>query len=152
MANTNTQATEVLSEQVTPLTLVINEAVDKGFDLIFRIKENGSLWDQYGINYEPGDMKIVFSRVFENNPEDARQTSASRVYLLRNNEGDKGILVDADGIYGDGRIAACVGTMEYKENKRMERQGGLKNKLTIAAAGLLLIGSAIAFRMLGRRS
>ncbi len=154
MNYTNKQERSVQAELVKPLNLVINEAVEKGFDLIFRIKEDGSLWDQNGINYDLTDMKIVYSRVFTDDAEDARQSGVTKVYLLRNAEGDKGILVDGDGIYGDERIAAFIRDMEGIQQSRIKvvRKPGLNTKLIIAAAGLLLIGSAVTFKMLSRRS
>lgn len=153
MVQHNTPDAEPVTHLVTPLSVVINEAVEKGYDIIFRIKEDGSLWDQNGIYYDAEEMKIVYTRVFKNNPEDADGGGTTQLYLLRNEEGDKGILVDADGIYGDARIARFIRKMEQVQQRIaiMERQLKPANRWVIAAAGLLLLGSAVAFKITSRK-
>ncbi len=129
MGKINITETERMTDLVTPLSLVIDEAVDKGSDLIFRIKEDGSLWDQNGIHYGLEEMKIAYSRIFKEDPDDARNTRSTKIYLLRNDDGDKGILVDADGmIYGDARISTFIGNMEGIGQKWLKWSGNLSLK------------------------
>ena len=142
--------TATIEESVAPVTVVINEAVEKGFDLIFRLKEDGGLWDQNGIYYDPAQMTIAYRRVFEDHPGDGRNAGATTIYLLRNDEGDKGILVDADGIYEDSRMADFTKGVEERYYAIRGRKLHSKNKWMIAAAGLLLIGSALTFKLISR--
>jgi hypothetical protein len=151
MVTINEAGVETVEEQVSPVTVVINEAVGKGFDLIFRLKEDGSLWDQNGIYYNPAQMKIAYKRIFEGNPDDGRSIRATTIYLLRNDEGDKGILVDADGIYEDSRMVRFTNEVEKRYDATRERKLQTKNKLMIAAAGLLLIGSVLTFKLISSR-
>ncbi len=148
MGTINETVAEAVEESVSPVTVVINEAVEKGFDLIFRLKEDGSLWDQNDIYYDPAQMKIAYRRIFEDHPGDGRKARATTIYLLRNDEGDKGILVDADGIYGDSRMADFTKGVDERYYPVRDRKLQSKSKLMIAAAGLLLIGSALTFKLI----
>ncbi len=153
MGTINEAVVETIEEPVSPVTVVINEAVEKGFDLIFRLKEDGSLWDQNNIYYNPAQMKIVYRRVFKNHPVDGRNARATTIYLLRNDEGDKGVLVDADGIYEDGRVDDFLKEVEPVQSYHATHIGKLqlRSKLMIAAAGLLLIGSVLTVKLVKKR-
>ncbi len=141
---------ETAAAPVSPETVVINEAVAKGFDLIFRLKADGSLWDQNGLYYDLAQMRVAYKRIFEDHPGDGRKAHATTVYLLRNDEGDKGILVDADGIYEDSRMADFAKEVDERYYLVRDRKLQSKNKLMIAAVGLLLIGSVLTFKLISR--
>ncbi|WP_114791124.1 hypothetical protein U0035_22055 [Niabella yanshanensis] len=152
METINAGGVNTIEESVTPITVVINEAVEKGFDLIFRLKEDGSLWDQNGIYYDPEQMTIAYSRVVNEAREDTPGIRLTTIYLLRNEEGDKGILVDADGIYGDRRIDSFIrniSRLQQPVSARQQKSWPAK-RLVWAAAGLLLITSALSFKLISR--
>ena len=153
MGTINEAGVETVEEQVSPVTVVINEAVDKGFDLIFRLKEDGSLWDQHGIYYDPEQMTIAYSRVVKEARSDTSGTQSTTIYLLRNKEGDRGILVDADGIYEDRRMDTFIHNLIRVQQPvaTLQQKLWVTKRLVWAAAGLLLITSAISFKLVSRR-
>lgn len=153
MATTNAAAVDTLDESIMPVNVIINEAVEKGFDLIFRLKEDGSLWDQHGIHYDLDDMDIAYSRVVKKMQEDSPDAAATTIYLLRSSEGDRGILVDADGIYEDNRFDAFISNMSRirPTETAMQQQPWYGKRLILAAAGLLLITSAFTFKLISRK-
>ncbi|MGN7786143.1 hypothetical protein ACTJIJ_16550 [Niabella sp. 22666] len=153
MVTINEAGVETVEEQVSPVTVVINEAVDKGFDLIFRLKEDGSLWDQHGIYYDPEQMTIAYSRVVKEARGDTPGVQSTTIYLLRNEEGDKGILVDADGIYEDRRMDSFIHNISRLQQPAIapQQKSWPVKRLVWAAAGLLLITSALSFKLISRR-
>ncbi len=155
METINAAVGNMTGESITPVTLVINEAVEKGFDLIFKLKEDGSLWDQHGIYYAPEQMAIAYSRVFKDTSDSTEQfpaTTTSTIYLLRNDEGDKGILVDAPGIYEDSRMDSFIRSINrvHQPVTALRPKPGPSKKLVWAAAGLLLVTSALSLKLISR--
>ena len=152
METINGAGVNTIEESVTPVTVIINEAVEKGFDLIFRLKEDGSLWDQHGIYYDREQMTIAYSRVVNEAREDIPGAQSTTIYLLRNEEGDKGILVDADGIYEDRRMDSFIHNISRLQQPAtaLQQKSWPAKRLVWAAAGLLLITSALSFKLISR--
>jgi len=97
-----TQKERTLCEQV-------GEAVAIGYSKNFRVETHYMLAEGAAATYKPEQVKIANFYRFEgyNDPQDS-----SILYLIETEDGNKGTLVDAYGVYADEKISQFVRDIE----------------------------------------
>ena len=105
-----TQKGRTLSEQVM-------EAVASGYSKDFKVGTQSMLLEGTQTSYKPEQVKIANFYRFEgyNDPQDS-----SILYLIETEDGKKGTLVDAYGVYADERISQFISGVE-DIHKKMEK-------------------------------
>jgi hypothetical protein len=96
---------EIKFDDMKTLSECIDKAATHGYVEQFSVDENGLRNFDGSKHYLPDDVKITNFYRFEGNsdPEDN-----SILYMLATNDGTKGLLVDAYGVYSDQKIGAFI--------------------------------------------
>jgi len=74
------------------LTICLHKIVNDGYTDSFRIKERGILSIRTGILYQPADISVINSFLFESD-ETNQQTNMVTLYLIETRDGKKGTLI-----------------------------------------------------------
>ena len=96
---------ETSSEKMTTLSSATNHSAEKGYTVNFNVQANGMLWDGKDKYYDPEEVTIDNFYRFEGESDPADN---SILYLLCTNDGKKGTLIDAYGVYDDENVSAFV--------------------------------------------
>ncbi|MDA9555001.1 phosphoribosylpyrophosphate synthetase [Pelobium sp.] len=85
-------------ENYETLSEAMNALKAKGFTYEFDVKETSLYHDNINISYKPHQLKVVEIHRFEGNtnPDDS-----SILYAIICDDGNKGLLIDAYGMYAD---------------------------------------------------
>ena len=126
------------SEKMTTLSTCINQAVDNGYTVNFKI-ENGNLWDGKHKYYKPHETVISNFYRFEGESDPGDN---SILYLLETIDGKRGTLIDAYGTYEDTGVSEFVKKIT---NMQKQKPSG-KNFLPIlyyTTAVAVIVGTII---------
>lgn len=85
------------SDQMTTLSQVMEKLRKRGINKEFRMNEACEMkYEESEKNYKPDDLKILKTYRFEgdSNPDDS-----AVLYVLEDNSGNKGIIIDSFGAY-----------------------------------------------------
>lgn len=99
-----------MQDDMSTLLSCMKKANDKGYTINFNVTEDGlSDADHEGHFYSPSDVSIDDFYRFEgeSDPDDN-----SILYLIQTADGEKGILVNAYGLYADPLVAAFIEQVE----------------------------------------
>jgi len=96
------------------MTTCLNRMVHDGYTEDFKITEEGLEAIQHHKNYIPEQIEVVnfFRFEGESDPDDN-----AILYVIETNDGTKGTLVDAYGVYNDPVIARFMLTVENIQKK-----------------------------------
>src|SRR5690606_36619904 len=87
------------SASMTPLSVVMNRLIEKGYGREFKIYENGAGFDEAGgPRYTPESLKIVKTYRFEGESDPA---DMAILYAIEAQNGQKGMILNAYGTYSD---------------------------------------------------
>jgi len=139
--------TDTSSEKMTTLTSATNNAAKKGYSLNFQIHDNGMLWDGDKLFYHPDEVNISNFYRFEGESDPA---DSSILYLLTANDGNKGMLVDAYGVYNDALLSDFVkqvSNIEKKKHHHKRRKRSVREIAGFVSAAVLVgIGTYFAVK------
>lgn len=90
-----------IPHEISSLMMKLNAAKEIGFNMDFEYEDGGLKCMQTGKVYQQDEVKIVDHFRFEgiSDPDDM-----SILYLVVANDGDKGVIVDAFGTYGNSEL------------------------------------------------
>ena len=96
------------------LVTCLNRIIADGYTEDFKVTDNGLEALQHGKKYKTDQVAIVNFFRFEgvSNPEDN-----AILYVIQTNDGLKGTLIDAYGLYNDQRITRFVKAVDAFEKK-----------------------------------
>jgi|GEM_PF-241673 hypothetical protein len=140
---------ETASEKMTTLSDVMNHALAKGYIHDFKVEDNGMLWDCKETNFHPDEVVVDNFYRFEGESDSADNTI---LYLIRTEDGRKGMLIDAYGAYDDALVSEFIREVtEIQKKGHHVRPGNRKTMaLLIAAASVVTIG-LVAWMAYSRR-
>lgn len=104
------------SEKMATLSSCVSWTKEKGYTVNFKI-ENNLLWDGEYKHYTPAEVSIKDYYRFEGGSDPADN---SILYLIAANDGKKGILIDAYGVYDDIRISEFIRKVTDIEKQKPE--------------------------------
>lgn len=87
---------------VRTLAMCLQKMVSDGYVNDFSYEESGIMLQQTKKVYQPSEIKVINVMRFEGNSD---PNDNAVLYTIETNDGFKGTLVDAFGIYGKNRIA-----------------------------------------------
>lgn len=92
------------------LSLATNGLYQRGYTLDFNLADNCLICN--GTEYEVEDFEVVEFHRFEgdSNPDDS-----SALYALEGKNGERGVLVTGYGISSEGRSAAIIKRLKFRE-------------------------------------
>ena len=134
---------ETSSEKMTTLSAVMNQVAKEGYKIEFSVQANGMLWDSENQYYNPDEVTVDNFYRFEGESDPADN---SILYLIQTVDGKKGVMVDAYGVYDDGRTSAFIQEVE-KIQKRPHPTSPVskKNIYLVAASLFLMAGIALLY-------
>ena len=96
------------------LVTCLNRMIADGYTEDFKVTANGLEALQAGKRYEADEVSVINFFRFEgaSDPEDN-----AILYVLQTNDGVKGTLIDAYGLYNDQRISRFIGQVGSIEKK-----------------------------------
>src|SRR5436305_13101571 len=96
------------------LTTCLNRMMDEGYTEDFKITEQGLESVQKHNNYKPDQIQVVnfFRFEGESDPDDN-----AILYVIETNDGTKGILIDAYGVYNDSKVSRFMKDVETIQKK-----------------------------------
>jgi len=96
------------------LVTCLNRITADGYTEDFKVTENGLEALQAGKRYNADEVSVINFFRFEgaSDPEDN-----AILYVLQTNDGIKGTLIDAYGLYNDQRISRFIGQIMHIEKK-----------------------------------
>jgi hypothetical protein len=99
---------------MTDLDKCQKKMVEKGFTDQFQVTEEGLKSINTGHVYSPADVEVPDFFRFEgvSDPDDM-----SILYVIQTNDGDKGTLVDAYGLYADDQISSFMAEVDNIRKK-----------------------------------
>lgn len=95
----------------------LNQMIKEGYTEDFKITEQGLQSLNKTINYSPDQIQVVNFYRFEgeSDPDDN-----AILYIIETNDGAKGTLVDAYGVYTDLRISSFMKDVENIQKKTVK--------------------------------
>ena len=96
------------------LATCLNRMVLDGYTEDFKVTEKGLEGLNNQITYQPGELQVVNFFRFEG-MSDGEDNAV--LYVIETNDGTKGTLIDADGIYHDPRIGHFMKQVEALNKK-----------------------------------
>lgn len=103
-----------LKEEMDTLSSCVNALTAKGFNTQFAVIEQGLKSLATEVVYKPEEVKIVSFYRFEGDSDPADN---SILYAIETNNGEKGTLSDAYGMYNDADISTFIKEVEGIEKK-----------------------------------
>lgn len=96
------------------MATLLNKVFSDGYTEDFKVSEQGLVSIQHGKVYQPEEVSIVNFFRFEgtSNPDDE-----AVLYVIETNDGVKGTLSDAYGVYMDPQISAFIKQVERIQKK-----------------------------------
>jgi hypothetical protein len=96
------------------LATCLNRMVSEGYTEDFKITEQGLESIQKHFNYKPDEIQVVnfFRFEGESDPDDN-----AILYVIETNDGTKGTLIDAYGIYNDPKVSRFMKDVESIQKK-----------------------------------
>ena len=96
------------------LATCLNRIVNKGYTEDFKITEKGLEAPQNHHLYKPEQIQVVNFYRFEgeSDPDDN-----AILYVIETNDGIKGTLIDAYGVYSDDRVAKFIDNVKSIQKK-----------------------------------
>jgi len=96
------------------LTTCLNRIVDKGYTEDFKITDKGLEALQHHHQYKPEQVQVVNFYRFEgeSDPDDN-----AILYVIETDDGTKGTLIDAYGVYNDDRVAQFIDKVKKIQKK-----------------------------------
>lgn len=97
---------------LTPLSRKIKDLEEKGFTIQYKLADNSFENPKSGKTYKEDELKIIDEFRFEgeSNPSDM-----SILYAIESNDGDKGTIVNAYGVYADEKLNDFINRIEKKD-------------------------------------
>ncbi|MER3498306.1 MAG: hypothetical protein C4308_06535 [Chitinophagaceae bacterium] len=101
-------------EDLQSLTSCLNKAIKDGYTQNFKILEEGLQSLESEKIYQPGEVEIVNFYRFEglSDPSDN-----AILYVIKTNDGSRGTLIDAYGMYADPNIDKFIQQVERIQKK-----------------------------------
>ena len=90
---------------IKTLALCLQKMIADGYVNDFCFADDGLVLQQTKKTYKPTELKVINVLKFEGNEEPGDNAV---LYIIETNDGMKGTLVDALGIYGDKKIKLAV--------------------------------------------
>ena len=108
------KASEDSSPNMATLSQCITRAVEQGYAENFKVNSRGLVTEDEKSLYNPQDIDILNFYRFEGytNPDDS-----SILYLIETNDGRRGTLVDAYGVYADADFSNFILQVERIQKK-----------------------------------
>ena len=99
---------------MTEMQICLDKAVEKGYDVSFKATENGLKCMGSGRVYSPEEVTVPNFFRFEgiSDPGDM-----SILYEIETNDGCKGTLIDAYGVYSDSRVGKFMCAVDEMHKK-----------------------------------
>lgn len=96
------------------LATCLNRMINDGYTEDFKVSETGLVALQHNKEYEPNNIEVVNFFRFEgaSDPDDN-----AILYVIETNDGVKGTLIDAYGVYNDSRITKFMKDVESIHKK-----------------------------------
>lgn len=96
------------------LATCLNRIVNKGYTEDFQITDKGLEALQHHQQYKPEQVQVVNFYRFEgeSDPDDN-----AILYVIETNDGTKGTLIDAYGVYNDDRVAQFINQVQTIQKK-----------------------------------
>ena len=96
------------------LTMCLNRMVSEGYTEDFKVTEEGLEALKEHINYKPEQVEVVnfFRFEGESDPDDN-----AILYVIETDDGKKGTLIDAYGIYNDPIVSGFMKNVEVLKKK-----------------------------------
>jgi hypothetical protein len=97
------------STEMNTLAECMNKKMAEGYTQNFSVSEQGLQAADSKKIYKPTEVRIVNFYRFEGNTDPA---DSAVLYVLEANDGQKGLLSDAYGVYADGKISGFIAKVE----------------------------------------
>lgn len=96
------------------LATCLNRMITDGYTEDFKVTENGLEGVQHHALYHPDQIEVVNFYRFEgeSDPDDN-----AILYIIETNDGKKGTLVDAYGVYSDGKVTQFMNSVQSIHKK-----------------------------------
>ena len=96
------------------LATCLNRMINEGYTEDFKVTDLGLEAIQHHSNYKPEEIQVVNFYRFEgeSDPDDN-----AILYIIETNDGTKGTLVDAYGVYNDSRVSQFMKAVETIQKK-----------------------------------
>jgi hypothetical protein len=111
------------STEMNTLAECMNKKLTEGYTQNFSVNERGLQAADSQKIYQPGDLKIVNFYRFEGNTDPA---DSAMLYVIETNDGSKGLLSDAYGVYADGKTSSFIAQVE-EMNKNTDSLDAMPN-------------------------
>ncbi len=108
---------ELKNEDLSTLVNCINSLSKYGFNMDFKVNDQGLKSLQSGKIYHPEEVKILNFYRFEGSSD---PSDNSILYAIETNDGSRGTLVDAYGPYADSKVTGFIKHVE-EMNKKTDR-------------------------------
>lgn len=101
--------------EMKTLSDVMNKLKEEGFKHEFVINDNGLTSEGSPFYYVPEQVRVIDFYRFEGESDPA---DSSILYALENSDGEKGVLSDSYGPYGDEKISSFIRQVEEIQKQR----------------------------------
>ena len=118
-------AVKLAGDKMQTLSQCMNSLKEHGFNEEFIVTEKGLTSKEDQKSYSPDEVQIVDFYRFEgeSNPSDS-----AILYAIETNDGSKGILVDAYGVYADDIVTNFIGAVEEIQKKNSSGNQTIKTE------------------------
>jgi hypothetical protein len=116
MEDVNMEKDKEMPHYRTPMSVKMDLLTKEGFDTEFQITSEGLKAIKWGKVYQPNELKIVEHFRFEgiSDPDDM-----AVMYVVTTNDGLKGTVVDAFGLYANEELLSFMNKVEDQTVKNL---------------------------------
>ena len=106
-------------DKMQTLSQCMNSLKEHGFNEEFIVTEKGLTSKDDQKSYRPDEIQIVDFYRFEG---ESSPSDSAILYAIETNDGSKGVLVDAYGVYADDIVTKFIGAVEEIQKKNSGAQ------------------------------
>jgi len=106
---------KLTGDKMQTLSQCMNSLKEKGYSKEFNVSEDKLITKEDQKSYSPKDVQIVDFYRFEG---DSNPSDNAILYAIETNDGAKGVLVDAYGMYADEFVTKFINEVEEIEKKK----------------------------------
>ena len=107
-------AVKLAGDKMQTLSQSMNSLKEKGFNEEFVVTEKGLTSKEDQKSYAPEEIQIVDFYRFEG---ESSPSDSAILYAIETNDGSKGLLVDAYGVYADETVTKFICAVEEIQKK-----------------------------------
>ena len=110
---------KLTGDKMQTLSQSMNSLKEHGFNEEFTVTEKGLTSKEDQKSYRPDEIQIVDFYRFEG---ESSPSDSAILYAIETNDGSKGILVDAYGVYADDVVTNFIGAVDEIQKKNSGKQ------------------------------